>query len=105
MADYYKETANSKKRRHWLKEIVAANENGEATERTQFLAAKATLELAEPAFQNYRGIHLVQPLKVNLKKKKTAMKEVIDAYTKQGGQFRGGGSHHGVHVSYRRSLQ
>ncbi|MGD8558138.1 MAG: tetratricopeptide repeat protein [Gammaproteobacteria bacterium] len=82
VADYYKQTGNNEKRRHWLKEIVAANEKGKSTERTQFLAAKATLELVEPAFQNYRGIHLVQPLKVNLKKKKTAMKEVIDAYTR-----------------------
>lgn len=82
VADYYKGQGNNDKRRHWLQEIVAANESGEATERTQFLAAKATLELAEPVFQNYRGIHLVQPLKVNLKKKKNAMKEVIDAYTK-----------------------
>jgi hypothetical protein len=82
IADYYKDVGNNEKRRHWLKEIVAANDKGKSTDRTQFLAAKATLELAEPAFQNYRGIHLVQPLKANLKKKKNAMKEVIDAYTK-----------------------
>ena len=82
IADYYKGLGNNDKRRHWLQEIVTANESGKSTERTQFLAAKATLELAEPVFQNYRGIHLVQPLKANLKKKKTAMKEVIDAYTK-----------------------
>lgn len=82
IADYYKDVGNNEKRRHWLKEIVAANDKGKSTDRTQFLAAKATLELAEPAFQSYRGIHLVQPLKANLKKKKNAMKEVIDAYTK-----------------------
>ena len=82
IADYYKSFGNSAKREFWLKEIVAATEKGKPSERTQFLAAKASLELAEPAFQNYRGIHLVQPLKKNLKKKKNAMKEVIDAYTK-----------------------
>ncbi len=82
VADYYKDFGNIEKRNHWLAEIVAANEKGAPTERTQYLSAKATLELAEPSFQNYRNIHLVQPLKKNLKKKKTAMKEVIDAYTK-----------------------
>ena len=61
---------------------MTANNKNKSTERTQFLAAKASLELAEPAFQSYRGIHLVQPLKKNLKKKKNAMKEVIDVYTK-----------------------
>ena len=81
IADYYKKLGNKKKRKSWLKEIVAANKASKSTERTQFLAAKASLELAEPAFRSYRGIHLVQPLKKNLKKKKNAMKKVIDAYT------------------------
>ena len=82
IADYYKEFGDADKRKKWLKEIVEANGKSKSTDRTQFLAAKASLELAEPAFQNYRGIHLVQPLKTNLKKKKSAMKEVIYAYTK-----------------------
>ncbi|WP_455207171.1 tetratricopeptide repeat protein [Kaarinaea lacus] len=82
VADIYKNQQNYEKRSYWLAEIVTANESGKATERTQFLAAKASLELAEPAFQSYRNIHLVQPLKKNLQKKKSAMKEVIDAYTK-----------------------
>jgi len=82
VADIYKAQNNYEKRSQWLAEIVTANESGKANERTQFLAAKASLELAEPAFQSYRNIHLVQPLKQNLKKKKSAMKEVIDAYTR-----------------------
>lgn len=82
IADYYKSFGDADKRKKWLEEIVTANNKGQTSERTQFLAAKASLELAEPAFQSYRGIHLVQPLKKNLKKKKSAMKEVIDAYTK-----------------------
>ena len=81
IADYYKKLGNNKQRRKWLEEIVAENKKGKSTDRTQFLAAKASLELAEPVFQSYRGIHLVQPLKKNLKKKKSAMKKVIDAYT------------------------
>ena len=42
----------------------------------------ASMELAEPKYNAYMDIKLVQPLKVNLKKKKTLLKEVIDAYTK-----------------------
>ncbi|WP_455200883.1 tetratricopeptide repeat protein [Kaarinaea lacus] len=82
VADYYKGFGDTEKRNYWLAEIITANEKGKSTERTQYLSAKATLELAEPSFHSYRNIHLVQPLKKNLKKKKTAMKEVIDAYTK-----------------------
>jgi len=81
IADYYKEFGEMDKRKDWLKQIVEENTKNKSSDRTQFLAAKASLELAEPAFQNYRGIHLVQPLKANLKKKKNAMKEVIDVYT------------------------
>jgi len=82
IADYYKKFGDADQRKKWLETIVVTNNKGKSTERTQFLAAKASLELAEPTFQTYRGIHLVQPLKKNLKKKKDAMKEVIDAYTK-----------------------
>jgi len=82
IADYYKTVGDNKTRVSWLNKIVAANEKGKSTARTQFLAAKASLELAEPVFQNYRDIQLVQPLKKNLKKKKSAMKQVIDIYTR-----------------------
>jgi len=82
IADYYKQFGDAGNRKKWLEQIVVANDKSKSNERMQFLAAKASLELADPAFQNYRGIHLVQPLKKNLKKKKNAMKEVIDAYTK-----------------------
>ena len=82
IADYYKGIGDNKTRVSWLRKIVASNEKGKSTARTQFLAAKASLELAEPVFQSYRDIQLVQPLKKNLKKKKSAMKEVIDIYTR-----------------------
>jgi len=82
IADYYKGIGDLKARNSWLQQIVSANEKGSSSPRTQFLAAKASLELAEPIFQSYRDIQLVQPLKKNLKRKKSAMKEVIDVYTR-----------------------
>ena len=41
VADYYKGLGNTEKRNYWLTEIIAANEKGKATERTQYLSAKA----------------------------------------------------------------
>jgi hypothetical protein len=38
--------------------------------------------LAEPIFQEYKAVQLVQPLKPNLKKKKELMQQAIDVYTK-----------------------
>ena len=82
IADIYQKLGNNEKRRYWIEQIVSANESGKPTERTQFLAAKGALELAEPTYQAYRSIHLILPLKTNLKKKKTAMQKSIEAYTK-----------------------
>jgi TolA-binding protein len=82
MADIYKTQEQTKKRRYWLSEIVKANDGKGATERTGYLAAMASMELAAPKYKTYMHIKLVQPLKANLKKKKTLLKEVINAYTK-----------------------
>jgi len=82
IADIYKKQGNHKKRKGLLLDIVKTNDSGKPTERTNFLAAGAALELAEPTYQTYRNINLVLPLKKNLKKKKAAMKKSIDAYTK-----------------------
>jgi len=82
LADIYKKQGSHKKRKHLLQDIVKTNDAGKPTERTNFLAASAALELAEPTYQAYRNIHLVLPLKKNLKRKKAAMQQCIDAYTK-----------------------
>ena len=82
IADIFKAQGQAKSRRYWLSEIVKANDGKGATERTTYLAALAAMELAEPKYLAYKSVKLVQPLKANLKKKKTLLKEVIDAYTK-----------------------
>jgi hypothetical protein len=50
------------------------------TERTRFLAAHASLELAEPAYATYRRIRLTVPLKASLAKKKRGMEGALKAY-------------------------
>lgn len=83
LADTYKKDGMLDDRRYWLKEIIRQNKSNkpESTPRTQFLAAKAALELAEPSLRSFRQVKLVKPLKANLKLKKERMKKAVDAYT------------------------
>lgn len=85
IADIYKTQNKIESRNYWLSEIVKANEEKGSNDRTRFLAASASIELAEPKYSAYKKVKLVQPLKKNLKKKKGMLKEVIDAYTKAAG--------------------
>jgi TolA-binding protein len=81
IADYYQEQKQIDLRHQWLNEIIKADAAGPSTERTQYLAAKASLELAEPVYQEYQKVKLVLPLKPNLKKKKELMEKSIEVYT------------------------
>ena len=67
-----------------LKAIVSLDKNAgkERTDRTKYLAAKASLVLTEPLLEQYKKIALSKPFKVNLRKKKQSMKRAIDGYTK-----------------------
>lgn len=58
---------------------AAAGEQRSA--RTRYLAASATLALAEPVRQRFEVVKLKQPLADSLKIKKVLMEEVIAAYT------------------------
>lgn len=53
----------------------------ERSERTRYLAARATLETAEPVRLAYRQIVLKAPLKKNLDNKKHQLERAVDAYT------------------------
>ena len=66
----------------WMKQVVQADQNaGRArTDRTRYVAGMATLALAEPTFDGYRKIALVEPLAKQLKLKKAKMEEVLKAY-------------------------
>jgi TolA-binding protein len=66
----------------WLRELVKTEQAaGRArTDRTRFLGASAAMVLAEPAYEEYRRVALVEPLKKNLKIKKAKMEEALKAY-------------------------
>lgn len=84
MADIYLERGERKQYIYQLKQIVAGDAvAGKArTDRTKFLAANASLVLAEPKLAAFKKVALVKPFKKNLKEKKKRMRTVIDFYSK-----------------------
>jgi TolA-binding protein len=60
---------------------VDATAGAQRTDRTRFLAAKASLELAEPALRRFTVVKLDQPLADSMKLKRSLMEDVIAAYT------------------------
>jgi tetratricopeptide (TPR) repeat protein len=83
IATAYKQMGNNRMYVKWLKEVIRADKfaGAQGTDRTRFLAAKASFELAEPALKSFREVQLTAPLKANLAKKKARMKTAIDAFT------------------------
>ncbi len=65
-----------------VREIFQADQSGGSarTDRTRFLGATAALALAQPTFDSYRKVQLVEPLARQLKLKKAEMEKVLKAY-------------------------
>ena len=82
LADYYGKIEQKEDRQYWLREIVKTDQaaGSARTDRTRTLAAKAMYEFAQPTFNAYRDVRLVEPLKANLKKKKEKMQIALGAY-------------------------
>ena len=66
-----------------LRELVQidATAGAQRSDRTRFLAAKASLELAEPVRRRFEVVRLTQPLAESMKLKRSLMEEVIEVYT------------------------
>jgi len=62
--------------------IFVADQNGGAarTDRTKTLGAMAALAAAQPSFEAYQKVALVEPLAKNLKLKKAKMEDALKAY-------------------------
>ena len=69
---------------HWLEEIVAADAaaGSARTDRTRFLAAQASLELAEPLDADARAVTLAAPLDRSLARRKAAMESALAAWSR-----------------------
>jgi TolA-binding protein len=64
-----------------LQELVDADAGAQRTDRTRYLAATASIRLAEPLRKQFETAKLTQPLAESMKLKRSLMEEVIDAYT------------------------
>jgi TolA-binding protein len=80
----YQQTGELGKRDWWLKEIIKADAKAgkQRSDRSRYLAATASIQLAEPARKAFRRIKLKAPLEKNLKSKKSKMQTAINAYKK-----------------------
>ena len=83
LADFATASNDPPGRRRWLEAIIDADASagGGRTDRTRYLAARASLELAAPARDAFYAIQLTAPLKNSLAAKKTAMETAVQAYT------------------------
>jgi len=60
---------------------VDARAGAQRTDRTRFLAAKASVRLAEPIRKRFEVLQLTQPLAESMKLKRALMEDVLEAYT------------------------
>jgi TolA-binding protein len=76
-------TGNEQERIAQLEELVQvdASAGAQRSDRTRYLAATASLDLAEPIRKRFEVVKLTQPLADSLKLKKELMEGVISAYT------------------------
>ncbi len=77
------QTGNEEERVARLRELVDvdAAAGAQRSDRTRYLAARASLELAEPVRERFEVVKLTQPLADSLKRKKSLMEDVIRVYT------------------------
>ena len=77
------QTGNEEERIARLEELVEvdASAGAQRSDRTRYLAATASLDLAEPVRKRFEVVKLTQPLADSLKLKKELMEDVISAYT------------------------
>lgn len=82
LASLAKAAGDARARQAQLEAIVATDRGAgaERTDRSRYLAATASLELAVPARDAFDAIHLVAPLKKSLEAKKAAMQQALRAY-------------------------
>jgi tetratricopeptide (TPR) repeat protein len=82
LAELAKTAGDARERERWLGELVAADAAAgtERSDRSRFLAAEASLELARPLDAEARAVRLVAPLDRSLLKRKKALEAALAAY-------------------------
>ena len=105
LADLAREAGDLRDRRDWLQNIIDtdAKAGSQRSERTKTLAARATLELAEPARLAFVAVELKAPLTDSLKLKKEAHGSCTGSI-RHSGRIWGVRRHHRVYLSHCRAL-
>ena len=82
LADLARDANDAAGRQRWLEEIIVADRaaGAERTDRTKFLAATASLELARPLDATARAIRLALPLEKSFPTKRKALEAALGAY-------------------------
>jgi TolA-binding protein len=82
LAEFHQKSGNPKQRDHWLEQLIKSDAKAgkQRTDRTRYLAAMASLQLAEPVQLLFNRIELKAPLEKSLKRKKTQMQSAIAGY-------------------------
>nr|PZN65871.1 MAG: hypothetical protein DIU62_08270 [Pseudomonadota bacterium] len=82
LAEYAEKTGDGARLAHWQREIVKADAAAgpERTDRTRYLAARASLALAAPARDAFRAMRLTAPLNRSLPNKRKALDAALAAY-------------------------
>jgi hypothetical protein len=84
MAEVYRALGDKTNQMATLTRIVSLDRNAGAqrSDRTRYLAAQAALVISEPLYHRFVEIKLENPLQQNMLKKRDAMKEATDSYTR-----------------------
>ena len=82
LIDLYGSVKRPKKQREWRQKIISADKSAgkRRTDRSKYLAATASIKLADRVYQKYTWVKLKAPFKKNLKIKKSRMKKAVLAY-------------------------
>ncbi len=82
LADFAAKAGQNDRVSFWQREIVKADASAGAARspRTRFLAARASLALAQPSRDAFRGIRLTTPLRTSLANKRKALDTAMTAY-------------------------
>ncbi|MGH8175155.1 MAG: tetratricopeptide repeat protein [Steroidobacter sp.] len=82
LADMAKAQNDTRARAQWNEEMIRADRAAGAarTDRSKYLAAKATIETAEPQVEVFNAVRLVAPLDKTLGMKRSAMEKVMTTY-------------------------
>ena len=88
LTELYGKTGEQGKRLFWMNHIVKAyrKQSGATSDRVKFIVANASNALADKAYFEFDQVKLVNPLNVNLAKKKKTMSQALKAY-KQAQEF------------------